>query len=370
MQNIFIYPGAIQEVQTTLMNLKPSRVFLVTGKKSFEKCGAEGRLKWLFENYKLTHFNDFETDPSLEDVERGVQLFNAKPCDLIISVGGGSAIDMAKLINYYHHDGEKKLAAETLACTEFSPVKHLCLPTTAGSGSESTHFAVIYIGDKKFSIAHPELIPDFAIIDSELHYSQTPYQKAVSGVDALAQAIESFWSTRSTEESRVYSEKALGLIWDYLPATVNTGDKIAHLNIAIGANMAGRAINIAKTTAAHAMSYGFTKQVGLPHGHAVALTLAYFLELHSNVNDGNCNDLRGVAHVQEVMNKIISVVGSRGSLEEFFQNNSIEIDTITKEIPQSTLQVIVDSINEERLANNPLKVNKAEIIKYLSRNAK
>ena len=360
MQNVVIYPGAIIELQATLMHLKKHKVFLVTGKKSFESCSAKKKLQWLFNDNEVTHFHDFQINPDSNDVIKGVRLFNNSNCKIIVSVGGGSVVDMAKLINYFHNSGIENIEDSDTVINNPELVTHICLPTTAGSGAEATHFAVMYIGNTKYSIAHSNLIPDYIIIDPELHYSQTPYQKAVSGVDALAQSIESFWSVQSTEESRLYSQKALELVWNNLGKAVHESDESAHLKLAIGANMAGRAINIAKTTAPHALSYGFTKYAGLPHGHAVALTLPYFLGAHSQIKEENCNDKRGVEHVLMVIEIIAKIMNCKknkleSTLINFFNDNNIETNFEVLKISNEVIQRVCNKINKERLTNNPMK---------------
>lgn len=373
MQNIFIYPGAILELQTTLMHFKKHKVFLVTGKKSFESCGAKLQLQWLFDAYNVTHFHDFQTNPDSNDVIKGVQLFNHAKSEIIVSVGGGSVIDMAKLINYYHKAEIKLIEESYIKINNPELATHISLPTTAGSGAEATHFAVMYIGNTKFSISHPKLIPDYSIIDPELHCSQTPYQKAVSGADALAQAIESFWSVQSTEESRLYSKKALELVWNNLPDVVHKGDKLSHLKLAVGANLAGRAINIAKTTAPHALAYGFTKYAGLPHGHSVALTLPYFLKINSQINNRNCNDPRGTKHIDSIFEKIKNILKTNNSehaLKDFFNIINLDVDTSSLNLSKEILLTIIENINSQRLTNNPLKFNKKDVINFLINNEK
>lgn len=365
MQNISIYPGAIQEVQTILTHLNPQKIFLVTGKQSFKDCGAEKKLQWLMHDYQVTHFNDFNTNPSKSDVEKGMLSFNKENCDLIISVGGGSPIDMAKLINYYHNNDKVTITKEEVTNVNFKPVTHICVPTTAGSGSESTHFAVMYVGDEKYSIAHKHLIPDYAFIDSELHYHQTPYQKAVSGIDALAQSIESFWSILATDESKIYSRKALELVWNNLPNVVHRCDKIAHLKMAVGANLAGRAINIAKTTAPHAMAYTFTKKIGLAHGHAVALTLAYFFAL-------NLEDLSDDNSLSEVKLNIFHIIGCKSAndgkkrISDFL--NMLNLETKLSKLSLLNKEdyfTISKNVNIQRLANNPRSISAADIEKAI-----
>jgi alcohol dehydrogenase class IV len=367
MQNIVIYPGAIIELQTTLAQLKKQKVFLVTGKKSFESCGAKEKLQWLLNSYEVTHFCDFQTNPDSQDLIKGLELFNNSKCDIIVSIGGGSVIDMAKLINYFYNTGIKKIEESSISNEDFKPVAHICLPTTAGSGAESTQFAVLYIDNTKFSIAHAKLAPNYVIIDSELHYNQTVYQKAVSGLDALGQAIESFWSVQSTPESRLYSEKALELVWNNLPNSVHNSDKISHLKLAVGANMAGQAINVAKTTAPHALSYGFTKKIGLAHGHAVALTLAQFFEF-------NFKNVDITSTLFETRKKIFQIINCDNIYDgkTRIENFIIELDLETKLsklsfLDRTELSSFTADVNIQRLSNNPKSVSKSDINNIINR---
>lgn len=366
-----IYPGAILELQFILTKLNSKKIFLVTGKKSYELCGAKVKIDEIVPNQNIIHFNDFNVNPDSKDVRRGIQLLKENDCDLIISVGGGSAIDMAKLINYYHSlEGDDEIIESTIKNEAPSLLKHICIPTTAGSGSEATHFAVMYIGDTKYSVAHQELIPNYTIVDPEFHYSQTPYQKTVSGVDALAQSIESFWSLQSTEESRTYSEKALRLVWENLPKAVHQGDHSAHLNLAVGAYLAGKAINIAKTTAAHALAYGFTKKLRIPHGHAVSISIPFFIEVHSVDSQENPNSSRHLIEAMNVIKEVANVDNKElaAAFESFFTDLGLTLDYNELNITREIFNEIVDQVNHQRLKNNPLKVSPEMLLKLFEYN--
>ena len=165
----------------------------------------------------------------------------------------------------------------------------MCIPTTAGTGSEATHFAVIYVDGKKKSIASQQLLPDVVILDPQLTDNMPAYVSACSGFDALSQAIESYWSRAATPLSQLYAAMAIEVLLVELPQAVNSNSRLARDKMQMAANWAGKAINISKTTAPHAMSYVITQEFGIPHGHAVALTLGKFFTLHEkycNVNIG------------------------------------------------------------------------------------
>lgn len=150
------------------------------------------------------------TNPRVEDVRKGVLLCKSQCPNIILAVGGGSALDMAKLIRYH-------IYKET---DSYIPL--VVIPTTAGTGAETTHFSVCYINGEKQSIADSAMLPDYAFVCSELTSHNDAYLTACTGFDAVAQAIESYWSVNSTDESRSYSLKALGLLWKQLPLLIKT----------------------------------------------------------------------------------------------------------------------------------------------------
>jgi alcohol dehydrogenase class IV len=190
---------------------------------------------------------------------------------------------------------------------------------------------------------------------------------AVSGTDALAHSIESIWNVNATKLSLLYATQALKLIWNNLPNAVLHRDKDAMQKIAIGSNLAGRAINLTKTTAPHALSYGFTQLLGLPHGHSVALSLPYFLELHDKVNEKNCNSPNGVEHVQIAMDTIDNIISYRtneNALNVFFEH--IGVKTSLKELGGNEFiyKEVIEGVNIERLSNNPVKLNRKDLLNY------
>ena len=218
-------------------------------------------------------FTGFDANPTYEQVLEGVRLFRERGCDALVSVGGGSAIDIAKCIKLFapmDTDGISPRFVELPRA--YSPLPHIAIPSTAGTGSESTHFAVMYVDGIKNSISHPCLQPDVAILDASLLVSLPDYQKKATLLDALCQAIESYWSVKSSPTSRTYARVAIPLVVNnyeaYLAGSLNASEKMMR-----AANLAGKAINLTTTTAAHAMSYKITSLYGAAHGHAVALCL-------------------------------------------------------------------------------------------------
>ena len=348
---------AIESLKNDLRLLNVNKVFLVTGKKSYTHSGAKDIIKDLSDDLEFIRFKDFEENPNIEDVEKGVDYYKKNDCDCILAIGGGSSIDMAKLIKFFTPKTKPFLDKFNKELDSADNVTLIAIPTTAGTGSEATQFAVLYVGLHKYSISDTLLLPNYVAIISKLHMSQTKYQKAVSGLDAFSQAIESFWSVNSTDESREYSLQALKLIIPNLPIVVNEKVKTdAYKNMALGAYLAGKAINIAKTTAPHAFSYYLTKRFNLPHGHAVAIFLPSFIDYNFYFNNKKEYKNKNY-YLIENLNKLLSSNNHLDSLtrkvELFILGLGIEIDINKLSIPKKEIILALKSGNKQRLKNNP-----------------
>lgn len=248
------------------------------------------------------------------------------------------------------------------------------VPTTAGTGSESTHFSVVYIGDEKYSLAHPSMLPDTVILDPALTESMPPYLAACTGMDAVCQAIESWWSVNSTAESREYSRQSLALGLRNLEKAVTDPDRDARECMLLASNLSGRAINIARTTVAHAVSYPITSRFRVPHGHAVALTLPWFFEFNDEVDAGSVQDRRGVDHVRGVLNEILEALGVASSREarELLVDLAGRIGLATTLSPLGIGPDDIDAIvrhglSPHRAENNPRRVSGDDLRRILER---
>lgn len=310
-------------------------------------------------------FNDFASNPLYEQVCKGVTLFNAEHCNAIVAVGGGSAIDVAKCIKLYC-----KMSKDTLFLDqpyENTGVKLIAIPTTAGTGSESTRYAVIYYEGKKQSVTHDSIIPDVAILEPSVLKTLPLYQKKCTMLDALCQGIESWWSVNSTEESKIISKKAVKLIMANWWAYIFDNDEEAASRIMTAANLAGQAICITQTTAAHAFSYKVTSLYGLPHGHAVAVCLHHIWE-YMNAHPEQCIDGRGEDYLKDTFLDIAHAMG-RETISDaisFFRQmlREMQIAQPTSNDREKELEILSSSVNPIRLKNNPVELN-GETIRHL-----
>lgn len=359
-----ISEGSIRQIGEFFEKFDARNVFFVADEPAYKFSGAEKALSSLLQEYKVTWFSDFELNPKIEDVERGVALLRGNPPDLVIGLGGGSALDMAKLI--------AGCGAGTAQPAEYVtgtvPMEHqippvIAVPTTSGTGSEATHFAVVYIKGEKFSFAHSQLLPDVALIDPQLTWSLPPRTTASCGLDALCQCVESVWAVGATDESIKFASEGFALAFRHLEKAVLNPDAESRLAMAKAAHLSGKAINISKTTAPHALSYGITSRYGVPHGMAVALTLGAFLEYNSEMTTYDCIDTRGLEHVQKRIDHIISLMDCNSPVQAANRVRSllraINCPVCLKDagIPKNDLLAISESVNTERLSNNPRQID-------------
>ena len=296
-------------------------------------------------------FSEYHPNPDLKDVLPGVAMYRMQRCNGIISIGGGSAMDTAKAIKavYYAGSLENALAGRY---PETMDMPHLAIPGTAGTGAEATQNAVVYVGTKKYSLSHPALRPDGVILDAELLDSLPEYHKKASALDALSQGIESYWSVSATEDSRVHAYLAILGVLDNLKAYL-AGDPHAAEEMMDASFQSGKAIQITRTTAAHAMSYQLTKTMGYAHGHACMLTLPSLWEAAAGHEEMKpvLQDLSEKMRLsdQQMIPRLL-----RGILYDL----ELEIPAMP---PREVLDSLAASVNPERLGNHPVKMSAADV---------
>lgn len=333
-------------------------ILLVSG-KSLEKTGILDKVPELALS-NVVRFSDFTENPELKEVIDGLELFNSSNVGLIIAVGGGSAIDIAKLIKYYSKTDIFEGIEEPPVVNLAGVCEFIAIPTTFGTGSEATHFSVLYVNGVKYSVADKSILPDGFLLDYELANSLPKRVKASAALDALCQSIESYWSNGSTIESRSFASRAIETLVpnfeDYI-----SGNRNAAQSISIAAHLAGKAINISKTTAPHALSYTLTSKFGVSHGHAVALCIRKIFKLHES------KDLSLGIHSKQMELYGLMGVDSAQQAEEllngFMQLADLEIDLACLGLyTDEDIQMVVSSVNAERLANHPVDLTKCDLI--------
>jgi alcohol dehydrogenase class IV len=370
--------GATRRLSEALATLPDAAIVLVTGRGSYLRSGASDAIEPQLEGRKVHRFTDFSPNPTVQEVEAGLALVREASLDaapIIIGVGGGSPMDMAKLLAAAAAQ-ERPLAEVLAEGLSLAPTEAtlILLPTTAGTGSEATHFATVYNGTQKYSVAHPSLRPRWAIVDSNFAASLPPAITASTGIDALCQGIESLWAVRSTEVSRKNARRAIELAMEHLETAVLAPTPQARLGMCEAANLAGKAIDISKTTACHALSYGLTIRWDVPHGHAVGTSLGEMLVFNSHVEASNVIDPRGVEHVQAVIKAVVELLGGRDA-EDARDRFAQLMDRLGLERKLGPLGAgapddrawLAASVNLERLGNNPRRMNAGDLDALLER---
>jgi len=366
-QKEYLETGILQSLEDIMSRHKLKSIFLVTGMDSYKSCGAEKMLEPILEKYKHVRFSDFSVNPKLDDVLKGVSLFHERNCDFVVAVGGGTVLDIAKLVNIFSEnkaDPQDYILKKEQISVKGYPLA--AIPTTAGSGSEATHFAVVYIDKTKYSLAHEYILPDYAVVDSSLTMSLPQKITAFTGMDALCQAIESYWNVKSTEESKDYASKAIKLTIENLEHAVVKNTETSKKAMALAAHLAGKAINITQTTACHAISYPITSYFGVPHGYAVALTVPSMIVYNYGVSEDDVLDRRGADYVKETMEDLLGIIGVKNA-EDAGEKisglmSSIGLSTRLNElnITKNDIDIIVrNGFNLDRVKNNPRQITES-----------
>jgi len=369
MQTEYQGEGKLSQLLSIIQWHDAERVFFVTGKKSFHNSGASHALNDIFAGFKTCIFNSFSVNPKLTEALTGIEMINRFQPELVVAIGGGSVIDMGKLITCLQaqeSDDYGIMIRNSHITKKGLPL--VAVPTTAGTGSEATRFAVVYIDGIKFSLTHSYILPDYSIIDPSLSRDMPSYQYAVSAMDALCQAVESYWSVNATEKSAQYSADAIAAIKDNIQAAVLKGDKSAKEKIAYAANLSGKAIDITQTTAPHAISYKLTSHFNIPHGHAVALCLGKFFTINhiyaDTVTDSSKNSV-----LKTKLENLYSMFGCSSGENcsklwyQLMEKIGLETDFGKLGVRSiNDFKLIADSVNHERLRNHPIKINREIIL--------
>lgn len=315
-------------------------------------------------------FSDFTPNPLYEQVCNGIELLKTSNCDTILAVGGGSAIDVAKCIKLAVLAKEGNAAiipplVSTRVACDGAKFPFIAIPTTAGTGSESTHNAVMYYEGAKQTVTNDGVLPDYALLEPSVLKTLPLYQKKCTMMDALCQGIESWWSVNSTEESYEYSRKTIELIMDNWRKYIFENDAEAAKQIMLAANYGGRAINITQTTAAHAFSYKITSLYKLPHGHAVAVCLPEIWEYMIEHMD-NCIDVRGQEYLTCIFTQISKSMGCENpkhAITAFRQMmKEMDLKNPAAEKKNEEIGALSHSVNPVRLKNNPVGLDEAVIL--------
>jgi alcohol dehydrogenase class IV len=325
-REIYFGPGCLE----TLSKIKARKAVIVTGGNSMKKCGViDKTIRYLQKaNISTAVFDGVEPDPSLETVAEGVKVFNAEQPDLILGLGGCSAIDAAKAMWVFYEYPETAFE-EIIPPFQIKPLRKkarfVAIPSTSGTGTEVTCVSVIT--DRKKGVKYPlvsyELCPDIAIVDGELCVSMPAHVTAHTGMDALAHDCEAFVSTLASNYSDALALESVKLIFEYLPSVYRAPqDMNARQSMHNASCLAGMSFTNAFLGIVHSMAHQLGGMFGIPHGCANALLLPNVIRFNSRVTDKYAVLARliGVKTVDafvDAVEKLRSSVGIARSIKEW-----------------------------------------------------
>jgi len=275
--------GTAQQVGTEALRLGISHALVVTD-SGLAQTEIPGLVNKALDasGVKSTLFGDVEPNPSIETVHKGLALYAAQRCDGLVAVGGGSPMDAAKAIGILATNGGD--IREYAGADKFKqPLPPLvAIPTTCGTGSEVTQFAVVTdtAAHFKMGIGSPHNIPRVAIVDPSLLAKLPSKMVASTGMDALCHGIESYTSQAGQFLTETFSLRAIELISRHLRPAVANGNLVDLSGMAMASTLAGLGFNNTRTTLVHAMSHAVTAHAQVPHGIANAILVRYVMEFN------------------------------------------------------------------------------------------
>lgn len=292
----FIVPRKIYHGLGSLENLKEingQKAAIVVGKGSMQKGGYLSRTMNILQEQGIECFvfEGVEPDPSFETVMRGAELFLKERPDIIIGLGGCSAIDAAKAM-WVFYEYPEATTAEIIPPFQIKPLRKkaifIAVPSTSGTGTEVTCVSVITDREKgvKYPIVSYEITPDIAIVDGELCATMPPDVTANTGMDALAHNVEAYVAKLATDYTDALTLKSVEMIFHNLPTVYrNSEDMTARQAMHDASCMAGMSFTNAILGIVHSMAHQLGGMFGIPHGRANAILMANIVRYNSKATD-------------------------------------------------------------------------------------
>jgi alcohol dehydrogenase class IV len=356
--------GIAENLGAEAKALGATKALIVTD-ETIQKLGFCARVeKSLREIVKVDVFDNVKSEPSLENAEI-VASASRESYDLIVGIGGGSVLDMAKVSAAAAANPEQRVRDFLGANRITKPsVPKILIPTTAGTGAEATPYALVVVEDKKKTIASPYNLADVVFIDASFTASMPPRITASTGMDALSHAIEAFLSRGANPITDTFALEAMKKIADNLEGAFSHGDNLdARLNMSLAALLAGMAFGNAGVIVGHAIAHTVEAKYKIPHGVSVALTLPYIMEYNAPA-------------VQGKLAKVARVLGETGLGEEEAASSAatrvkslleqFELPTKLSElnVPKEDLPMMAEELLKAKgyLARNPRNIEYDEAV--------
>jgi len=361
--HVRIGPGVVRLLPEVLGSAR--RVLVVHGLRSFRAGGAAAAAVDRLDA-EVRCCTGVRPNPTLAQVREAVAAAREYAPDVVVGIGGGSAMDVAKcaaVLALGTGDPEAYLLAPG-SIPDRRTITLVQVPTIAGSGSELTSFATVYVSHRKLSLDHPSALADHVLIDPDLASTVPAATAAASALDALAQAVESAWAVAATPESRSLAVRALETLTPVLGTATIRGtlaDPALRTELARGAALAGAAINTSRTTAAHALSYALTARHGIAHGAAVGIHLRWLIGHNAAATEADTRHPDGAGALRHLIGDLQRICRDRSGVPlETLIDRLLEMHgLIDFRVPRRDWR---DDLSSGRAANNPRRVSSADVL--------
>jgi len=295
---ILMGAGVLAQTAAEVKRLKAGRVLIVTD-KGLVAAGIVSRLESVLTEAGIswTRFDEVEPDPRFEIAVRAVEAAKSEKAELVIGIGGGSPLDIAKVCAILATNTKPVSELFGIDMVPEAGLATILIPTTAGTGSEVTPIAILSDEHEKLKkgIVSPRLFPAVAILDPELTLGMPPGVTAATGLDALIHAVEAFTSKNANSISDVFARQAMRLVFGNIrKAYANGEDLAARAGMLEGSLLAGMAFANAGVTAVHAFAYPIGAEFHIPHGVANSIMLPPVMEFNMLGNLPKFAEIAGI----------------------------------------------------------------------------
>ena len=341
--------------------IKGRRGLIITGKNSAKKSGLLDREKKIIKHTgrEVFIFDDVEPEVSVETVDKVADLARRYKTDFFVGLGGGSAIDCAKAVSGIYKD---RLSVKSYLDSKI-PLRRdtgflIAIPTTSGTGTESTKNAVLTYTQKKIKISlrGDSLVPSIVVMDPELTYTLSNEITAYTGMDALTHAVESYFSSNANEITEILSLKAMSLIIDNIELACNKPNDKARYDMMLGSFTAGLAFANSGLGAVHGIGHPVGAVLKLPHGFVNAVLLPHILKFNLSAIEGKMLQLNKATglDIMKVIKNLNKRMGIPKKLSGVYKGAENKLEEIMERVEYTG-----------SMAYNPVKMNDKKVRQVL-----